>query len=158
MGTNCSEAFYYHYHLTLFFFLSGTSLVKLSLGSMSSSLRKCFVSSVMMALVSCLLSLTNNSRMQFPSCKYLLIQKSNRDYRLLINSCVIRTLQDFLLIGLLRSIQYGLSMERRLPEQSLGLFLTLPTSRPHLQSCSFIFPDMFFKKHQQNTVCLDLCL
>lgn len=69
---------------------------------------------------------------QRTSRKCLFIKKSNRNYMLLINSYVIRILQDFLLIGLLCPIQYYLRSEES--PRGLWLFPVLRTSKPHLQS------------------------
>ena len=113
------------------------------------------VSALKMLLVSFLLSLANNSQIEHLYCKCLFIKKPNRNYMLLIISCVIRILQDFLLIGLLSPIQYYLRSEES--PRGLWLFSILPTSKPHLESWNFSVAYIFFKK-QQNTACLDLFL
>ena len=78
---------------------------------------------------------------------------------LLITSCVLRTLQDFLWVG----IQFNAVSNSMLPvhgtvsPRGLWLFLFLPIIWPHLQPWNFVSAYRFVKK-QQNIACLDLCL
>lgn len=111
------------------------------------------MSSLKTVLVSFLLSLPNNSRIQLASYKYLFIQNSNRDYMLLMNSYIIRTWQGFFSVGLQCPIQY---CPRRFPEDFVFFFFSVTQS--HLQSWNFNFAYIFFKKQQQNIARLDLCL